>query len=212
MLDSGVDPRFDSNVQRPSLAQTFEDLATGALFTPVINRLESKGSSTGKAGDADAGDGQGLSNATRTLVAQALVDWLASGGTPLLGQFSYDDAVSSPGLFDGETLYALTAFSLDFGGQSYGLADLLYGDAVHRDGGFVGLDAAVAGVFSLLPAVAHEASSFAYVLPGGLTAPQSGFGSVSYERITHDVPEPAVLTLLLAALAPLAWARRRQRR
>jgi hypothetical protein len=137
---------------------------------------------------------------------------LDSAGAPLLGQFSYDDAASSPGPFAGETLFALTAFSFDFGGQSYGLSDLLFGDAVYRDGGFVGLDAAVAGVFSLLPAVANEAASFAFTVPGGLTAPQAGFGTVSYESISTAVPEPATRALLLAAAAALAWARRRQRR
>ena len=45
VLDSSVDPRFDSSAQRPSLAQTFRDEATGALFTPVVSHLKSKGSS-----------------------------------------------------------------------------------------------------------------------------------------------------------------------
>lgn len=81
VLDSAVDPRFDSVAQRPSLAQTFEVVATGALFTPVINHLKSKGSSAGGAGDADSGDGQGLSNGTRTRAAEALVDWLATDPT-----------------------------------------------------------------------------------------------------------------------------------
>lgn len=78
ILDASVDPRFNSGQQRPSLAQSFEDNATGALFTPVINHLKSKGSSAGGPGDADSGDGQGLSNGTRTRAAEALVDWLAT--------------------------------------------------------------------------------------------------------------------------------------
>lgn len=81
VLDSTVDVRFNSSQQRPTLAQTFQEIATGALFTPVINHLKSKGSSAGAPGDADSGDGQGLSNATRTLAAEALVDWLAGDPT-----------------------------------------------------------------------------------------------------------------------------------
>jgi uncharacterized protein len=68
-------------VQRPSVAQTFQVNATGAVFTPVINHLKSKGSSAGGAGDADALDGQGLSNGTRTRAADTLMDWLATDPT-----------------------------------------------------------------------------------------------------------------------------------
>lgn len=78
ILDASVDPRFNSAQQRPSLAQSFVDNATGALFTPVVNHLKSKGTSAGGPGDADSGDGQGLSNGTRTRAAEALVDWLAT--------------------------------------------------------------------------------------------------------------------------------------
>lgn len=81
VIDKDVDARFNSDVQRPSLAQTFQSNETGATFTPVINHLKSKGSSAGAAGDADSGDGQGLSNATRTAAAEALVDWLATNPT-----------------------------------------------------------------------------------------------------------------------------------
>jgi predicted extracellular nuclease len=72
---------FNSGQQRPSLAQTFEVNATGAVFTPVINHLKSKGSSAGGAGDADIGDGQGLSNGTRARAADTLVDWLKTDPT-----------------------------------------------------------------------------------------------------------------------------------
>lgn len=79
ILDSTVDPRFDSSRSRPALAQTFEEVGTGARFTAVVNHLKSKGSAC--AGDPDAGDGQGNCNGTRTLAAQALVDWLATDPT-----------------------------------------------------------------------------------------------------------------------------------
>jgi len=79
ILDSSDDPRFDSTLNRPALAQTFQDLATGARFTVVINHLKSKGSAC--PGDPDIFDGQGNCNQTRKAAAQALVDWLATDPT-----------------------------------------------------------------------------------------------------------------------------------
>lgn len=80
-LDSADDPRFIDTKSRPALAQTFEDLSTGARFTVVVNHLKSKGSDCVDVGDPDLGDGQGNCSATRTLAAQALVDWLATDPT-----------------------------------------------------------------------------------------------------------------------------------
>ncbi len=77
-LDSSDDPRFASN-NRPALAQTFEEVGTGARFTVAVNHLKSKGSAC--SGDPDTGDGQGNCNVTRTNAAQALVDWLATDPT-----------------------------------------------------------------------------------------------------------------------------------
>jgi hypothetical protein len=76
-----VDPRFVDTKSRPALAQTFEEVGTGARFTVAVNHLKSKGSDCLDLGDADAGDGQGNCNRTRTLAAQALVDWLATDPT-----------------------------------------------------------------------------------------------------------------------------------
>jgi predicted extracellular nuclease len=81
ILDSAVDPRFIDTKSRPALAQTFDEVATGARFTVVVNHLKSKGSSCDDIGDPDTGDGQGNCNGTRTLAAQALVDWLATDPT-----------------------------------------------------------------------------------------------------------------------------------
>jgi predicted extracellular nuclease len=78
ILDSTVDPRFDDTRSRPALAQTFQT-GDGGRFTLVVNHLKSKGSEC--AGDPDIGDGQGNCNVTRTLAAEALVDWLASDPT-----------------------------------------------------------------------------------------------------------------------------------
>lgn len=63
---------------RPALAQTYMDNATGGVFTTVVNHLKSKGSECGP-GDDDPE--QGSCNLTRTLGAQALVDWLETDPT-----------------------------------------------------------------------------------------------------------------------------------
>jgi predicted extracellular nuclease len=90
VLSSADDPRFIDTKSRPALAQTFEEIATGARFTVVVNHLKSKGSDCldvdldpgpGVDPDNDLGDGQGNCNGTRTLAAQALVDWIASDPT-----------------------------------------------------------------------------------------------------------------------------------
>jgi predicted extracellular nuclease len=79
IITSAVDPRFDDTRSRPSLAQTFLDLGSGQKATVLVNHLKSKGSAC--AGDPDTGDGSGNCNVTRTLAAEALVDWLATDPT-----------------------------------------------------------------------------------------------------------------------------------
>jgi uncharacterized protein len=81
ILDTTVDPRFLDTKNRPVLAQTFEEIATGARFTVAVNHLKSKGSDCDDVGDPDAGDGQGNCNLTREAAAKALVDWLATDPT-----------------------------------------------------------------------------------------------------------------------------------
>jgi uncharacterized protein len=81
VLDSTVDQRFLDTKNRPALAHTFASIADGARFTVVVNHLKSKGSDCNDVGDPDTGDGAGNCNVTRTLAAEALVDWLASDPT-----------------------------------------------------------------------------------------------------------------------------------
>jgi hypothetical protein len=81
---SFTDPlSYGEQKSRPALAQTFRDNTSGGKFTVVVNHLKSKGSACGE-GDDDPW--QGNCNLTRTLGAQALVDWLATdptgGGDP----------------------------------------------------------------------------------------------------------------------------------
>jgi predicted extracellular nuclease len=81
ILDSSVDSRFLDDFNRPVLAQTFQDNATGAIFTVAVNHLKSKGSDCDDIGDPDTGDGQGNCNLTRKAAAEAMVDWLATDPT-----------------------------------------------------------------------------------------------------------------------------------
>lgn len=81
VLDSSVDPRFLDDKNRPALAQTFAETATGAKLTVVVNHLKSKGSDCNDVGDPDVFDGQGNCNLTRKWAAEAMVDWLATDPT-----------------------------------------------------------------------------------------------------------------------------------
>jgi hypothetical protein len=81
ILDSSVDPRFNDDLNRPAIAQTFQDNTTGGVFTVVVNHLKSKGSSCASFGDPDLLDGQGNCNVTRMNAAAAMVDWLATDPT-----------------------------------------------------------------------------------------------------------------------------------
>ena len=82
LQDDGVTP---DEMSRPALAQTFLDRASGQKFTVVVNHFKSRGSPcdplAGDDGLQDDDPIQGNCNLTRTLGAQALVDWLAADPT-----------------------------------------------------------------------------------------------------------------------------------
>jgi uncharacterized protein len=130
LMTSAVDPRFVDTLNRPSLAQTFQQKATGGKLTVVVNHLKSKGSEC--AGDPDTGDEQGNCNQTRTRAAAALVDWLKTdptgSGDPdflLIGDmnsYTFEDPITT---FVGGGLRnlvrerdGLTAYSYVFDGES----------------------------------------------------------------------------------------------
>ncbi len=71
----------DGKTGRKPLAQTFRQNSSGAVFTGVMNHFKSKSSSAGGVNDADALDGQGLANGTRTNNARDLRDWLSTNPT-----------------------------------------------------------------------------------------------------------------------------------
>ena len=63
---------------RPALAQTFRQSATGGVYTLVVNHLKSKGSGCGAGDDSPV---QGNCNGTRTAAAAALMAWVAGDPT-----------------------------------------------------------------------------------------------------------------------------------
>ena len=82
-------------LNRPAIAQTFEDLETGQTLVVSVNHFKSKGSLSGLDADIDQADGQGNNNATRAEAADILADWLASdptgqgsGNTLILGDLN----------------------------------------------------------------------------------------------------------------------------
>jgi predicted extracellular nuclease len=125
VLDSSVDPRFLDTRNRPALAQTFDEVASGDRFTVAVNHLKSKGSACNDIGDPDLNDGQGNCNLTRTAAAEALADWLATdptqSGDPdrlIIGDLnSYDHEDPITALTDA----GYTDLVKDFGGEyAYG--------------------------------------------------------------------------------------------
>jgi predicted extracellular nuclease len=88
ILDDAVDPSAITTRNRPALAQTFQEIASGERFTAVINHWKSKGSGcdvaspgTYEIADPDLGDGQGNCNLTRVSMANALLAWIATDPT-----------------------------------------------------------------------------------------------------------------------------------
>ncbi len=126
-IAAGTTVDFDTDAvhNRPPVAVTFEEIATGGQFTAVVNHFKSKGSGTGA--NADQGDGQGASNLDRTLQAQALLDYVATNPTGttdgdyiLLGDFNAYFQEDPLDLLRGEgfaTLEGPTSYSYTFGGQ-----------------------------------------------------------------------------------------------
>jgi len=131
-LTTGIFAQDDANrVQRPALATTFERLANGTptneTFTAVVNHFKSKGSPANLPGDADQGDGQGSSNATRTQAAQELATWLATNPTGTtdpdylilgdLNAYRLEDPITTLTNAGYTSLFAPESYSYQFNGQ-----------------------------------------------------------------------------------------------
>lgn len=81
VLTSSVNPLFDDQKNRPTLAQTFVKNGSTTGITILVNHLKSKGSDCDSVGDPDTGDGQGNCNQTRTNAAIAISEWIATDPT-----------------------------------------------------------------------------------------------------------------------------------
>lgn len=68
-----------ATLNRPPMAQTFQQISGGGKLTVAVNHFKSKGSAC--AGDPDTGDGQGNCNQTRVNAANDLTSWLATDPT-----------------------------------------------------------------------------------------------------------------------------------
>jgi len=130
-LQTGSFDQGTDRIQRPALAVSFERLdagvGSGEQFTAVVNHFKSKGSSAGGSGDADAGDGQGLSNGSRTRAATELADWLATSPTGLndpdvlilgdLNSYLKEDPITTLAARGYQSLYGPDSYSYQFNGQ-----------------------------------------------------------------------------------------------
>lgn len=140
ILDDSFDANYQEDLNRPSLAQTFADDATGGLVTVSVNHLKSKGSCPSSGPDVDQLDGQGCWNATRTAAAEILATWLNSDPTGSgsdnfliigdLNSYAMEDpimALKDAGLtnlleqFLGDDAYSYS-FNGEFGYLDYALA------------------------------------------------------------------------------------------
>ncbi|WP_016952608.1 ExeM/NucH family extracellular endonuclease [Anabaena sp. PCC 7108] len=126
MVDGYGQGAFDL-VGRKPLAQTFQQNSNGEDFTVVVNHFKSKGSSSGGVGDADAGDGQGFSNGTRTRQSQDLAAWLATNPTGTtdsdyliigdLNAYAQEDPLTTLAGAGYNNLLPNTSYSYVFDGQ-----------------------------------------------------------------------------------------------
>ena len=199
ILDSSVDPRFIDAKNRPALAQTFQDNATGGIFTAVVNHLKSKGSSCASIGDPDLGDGAGNCNQTRTDAAEAIVDWLATDPT---GSGDTDFLIMGDlNAYDKETpIDAIKLGPDDLPGTTDDYTDLLYqfiGEFAYSyvfDGQLGYLDHGLAS-FDLLPEVsgttvwhinADEPDLIDYDMTDKKDAQDALFEPNAYRSSDHD--------------------------
>lgn len=76
-------PGFDDDNNRPTLAVSISEIATGEVMTVAVNHWKSKGSCPGSGANADQGDGASCWNAARVNAAESLLEWLGTNPTEL---------------------------------------------------------------------------------------------------------------------------------
>lgn len=182
---------LDAVNDRPTVAVTFEELATGAEFTAVANHFKSKGSGTGV--NADQGDGQARSNFDRVQQAERLDAWLDTNPTGtddadyvLLGDFNAyyrEDPIGVLQAAGFQIPFAETTTSYVFDGQVGTL------DYAFVSGSLAG-QVTGAGHWHInadyAPALDYNVSVDG--APGGYSRPTGWFdGEVPYRTSDHDV-------------------------
>lgn len=119
-----------ATLNRPPIAQTFQQISGGGKLTVAVNHFKSKGSAC--TGDPDTGDGQGNCNLTRVNAANDLTSWLATDPTGSgdpdfliigdLNSYAKEDpitAIKNAGYTNlTETFLGQSAYSYVFMGQS----------------------------------------------------------------------------------------------
>ncbi|MEH6829626.1 MAG: ExeM/NucH family extracellular endonuclease [Sulfitobacter sp.] len=185
-----IDPlNAGRGLNRPAIAQTFEDVNTGQTLTVSVNHLKSKGSLSGLAADEDQLDGQGNNNATRTEAADILAAWLASDPTGqgsahslILGDLNAYAKEDPLGVLADAGYIDLAAQSLGDSAYSYvfdgqiGTLDYALANAA--------LNASVVGAFEW-HVNADEADAFDYNLDFGRN-PTLFDGSTAARNSDHD--------------------------
>ncbi|WP_081680849.1 ExeM/NucH family extracellular endonuclease [Cellulomonas sp. URHD0024] len=143
---ASADDEAFGNAREP-IAQTFQRVGGSDQVLVVVNHFKSKGSAGPLDGDADTGDGQGASNASRVAQAEALRDWVptiqgAAESVALVGDFnSYTkedplEVLYDAGYTDAASTLAPGQYSYSFGGTSGSLDHvLLNGPALARTTG-----------------------------------------------------------------------------
>ncbi|QTE29989.1 ExeM/NucH family extracellular endonuclease [Pengzhenrongella sicca] len=137
--DQSGDGQAFVNAREP-IGQAFAPVGGGEAFFVAVNHFKSKGSAGPLPGDADAGDGQGASNASRVAQATAVRDWVPTvlddyadpiEDVALLGDFnSYTQedplqVLYAAGYTDAGSAFAAGQYSYSFSGQSGSLDHVL---------------------------------------------------------------------------------------
>lgn len=138
VLNNSFDANYHDAQNRPALAQSFKAIASGAVFTAVVNHFKSKGSDCDALGDFDDNDGQGECNRTRTKAAGTLAAWLATdptnsldGDVIILGDlnaYSQEDPMDTLRAVGFNSLTNDTDYSYVFNGQYGSLDNALVND------------------------------------------------------------------------------------
>lgn len=128
-----------ANAREP-IGQIFAPAAGGEKFLFVVNHFKSKGSPGPLPGDADSGDGQGASNASRMAQAKALAGWVPTvldadtTAVVLAGDFnsySPEDPMAvlyGAGYTNANTHFNTRKYSYFFNGQAGSLDHVLLND------------------------------------------------------------------------------------